>query len=175
MPGSDSTYVADFRDEASVLERVLMAIIEAHTTPETESLQQRRLETALAALLGSALPAERDMEAAVLFMDRQRRRAVCDADMLALSCRGDILPAIPTLSELAEAAARKILQCSEADVPDAVDALCRSFRLRAARTAIEPDPICEALRTEAVERICDELAEWNIATWRSRRRQSTAV
>jgi len=167
MSGSDSTYRVPSGDGASVLERVLLAIIEAYTIPETKGSQQRRLETALAALMGSAPSAERDMERALLFMDRQRRQAVCEAEMLALSRSGDMAPAIPTLSELAEDAARNVLQCSEADLPTAVDALCRSFRQRAAHTAIEPDPICEARRTEAVERICDELAECDIATRRS--------
>jgi hypothetical protein len=175
MSGSDSTYTVTFGDGASVLERVLLAIIDAHSTDEDAGSRAERLQAAMTALLGPVSPAERDLEAALMFMARQRRHAVCEAEMLALSGRGDMAPAIPTLSELAEAAAQKILQCSEADVPAAANALCRSFRQRAAHTAIDPDPICEALRTEAVERICDELAEWDIATWRSSRRQSTAV
>jgi hypothetical protein len=95
--------------------------------------------------------------------------------MLALSGRGGIPPNIPTIAELAENAARKVLQCRDADLPAAVDELCNSFRGYKARTAIEPDPICEALKAQAVERICDELAEWDIATSRCGRRQSTAV
>ncbi len=46
MSGSDSTYHAMFGDGSSVLEHVLLAIIEAHSTPETSGSQQRRLETA---------------------------------------------------------------------------------------------------------------------------------
>lgn len=175
MPGSDSTYLAMFGDGSSVLGHVLLAIIEAHSTPETSGSQQRRLETALAALLGSASPAQRNMEAAHAFMARQRRHAVCEAEMLALSGRGGIPTAIPTITELAENAARRILQCRDTDLPAAVDELCKSFRRYAARTEIEPDPIYEALKAQAVERICGELAEWDIATSRCGRRQSTAV
>lgn len=95
--------------------------------------------------------------------------------MLALSGRGGIPTAIPTITELAENAARRILQCRDTDLPAAVDELCKSFRRYAARTEIEPDPIYEALKAQAVERICGELAEWDIATSRCGRRQSTAV
>ncbi len=98
MLSSDSTYAANVSDGTSVLEGVLLAIIEAHITPETGGSQQRRLETALAALLGSTSPAQRNMVAALAFMARQRRHAVCEAEMLALSGRGDIPPAIPTIA-----------------------------------------------------------------------------
>lgn len=56
MSGSDSTYAAIFGDGASVLERVLLAIIEAHTTLETEGRQGERLEAAMTALIGPVTP-----------------------------------------------------------------------------------------------------------------------
>ncbi|WP_299865673.1 hypothetical protein [uncultured Hoeflea sp.] len=175
MSGSDSTYHPDFGDGASVLERVLLAIIEAHTTPEAAGAQQERLQAAMVALIGPGTRKGHDMNKALLFMARQRRHAICEAEMLALSGRGGIPPAILTIAELAENAARKFLQCRDTDLPAAVDELCKSFRRYKAGTAIEPDPICEALKTQAVERICDELAEWDIATSRSGRRQSTTI
>lgn len=175
MSASDSTYLVPSGDGSNLLERVLLAFIEAHSTPATSGSQKRRLETALAALLGSASPAQRNMEAAHAFMVRQRRHAICEAEFSALSTYGEIPPAIPTIVELTENAAQRILQCKGTDLPAAVGELCKWFRRYATRTAIESDSICQALKSEAVGRICNERAEWDIATSRSGRRQSTAV
>lgn len=44
---------------ATVLERLLLAIINAHTTPETEACQRGRLRVAVTALIGPAQDAYR--------------------------------------------------------------------------------------------------------------------
>ena len=51
MSVSDSTYLADFGDGNTVLERVLLAVINAHTTGETEGHKAERLQMAMMALI----------------------------------------------------------------------------------------------------------------------------
>lgn len=164
MSVSDSTYRATFGAGASVLERVLLAIINAHTTQETEGRQGERLEAAMAALIGPAMPSDRDMERALLHMARQRREDACDLEMAALRFRGGVQPrATRSVPELATAAVREILGITAADKAQAtVRILCEMFRKR--RTAMEHDPVREAREAEAVQRLCDELAEWDVPT-----------
>lgn len=57
MSASDPTTItttAQAEYGATVLEQMLLAIINAHTTPETEGSQHRRLGVAMTALIGPA-------------------------------------------------------------------------------------------------------------------------
>lgn len=57
MSASDSTAIkpaAQPEYGATVLERLLLAIINAHTTPETDGFQRGRLRIAVTALIGPA-------------------------------------------------------------------------------------------------------------------------
>lgn len=164
MSVSDSTYWAILGDGTSVLERVLLAIINAHTTRATEGLQAERLQAAMTALVGPAMPSHRDMERALLHMARQRREEACDIEMTALQFRGRVQPrAARSVPELATAAVREILGITAADKAQApVRVLCEMFRKR--RTTMEHDPVREAREAEAVQLLCDELAEWDVPT-----------
>lgn len=166
MSVNDSTYRADFGDGNSVLERVLLAIINAHTTNETEGRQQERLDAAMAALIGPATRAEHDLEHALQFMARQRQRDICDVEMRALrSCSVAPIGAARTVQQLANLAAHEVLGCaSAADVQETVRVLCDMFRRRGKVNDVEEDYIRDALKAEAVQRVCDELAEWNVPT-----------
>lgn len=161
----DSTYAVVEAGDATVLERVLLAIIKAHTTPETAGREAARQQAAMDALMGPASLDEKRIEEALQFMTRYRQRANCDAEIAALSLRREITAnAIPTLSELAEAAAREILHCRKAEMSAMVRLLCRLYRQRAMYSAVEADLVGKALKAEAVKRICDELYEWGIST-----------
>lgn len=92
MSVSDSTYAAISEGGGTVLERGLLAIINAHTTSETEGGQAERLQAAMRALLGPITPNERDMERALIHMVRQRQKDACDIEMDALWLRGDARP-----------------------------------------------------------------------------------
>ena len=164
MSGSDSTYAANFGNGASVLERVLLAIIEEHTTLETEGRQGERLEAAMTALIGPVTPRECGMERALLYMARQRQKDVCDLEMAAMRLCGDVRPrAARSVSALATLAAREILGITAADEVQATAAvLCDMFRRRGMVDAVERDHVWVALEAEAVRRILDELAEWTI-------------
>ena len=164
MSGSDSTFLAPFGDGSSVLERVLLAIIEAHTTPETEGRQQERLGTAMGALIGPVTDHERQIEQAVRYMVRERQRDICEAEMAAIpSSRTAATTSARPIAQLAEVAARKVLGCS---TPAELCAVARDLRLRYRLSAqtrpIEPDPITAALEEEAVGRILAELQEWGV-------------
>ena len=166
MSGSDSTYRAIFGDGATVLERVLLAIINAHTDADTEGRQWERLSTAMSALVGPATAKERDLEKALLFIVRERQRDVCDAEMHAMysgkrASRVETR-SVPTLARLA---AVEILGCATpAEKVPAVHALCALYQDRFGLHARDYDEVREALQSEAVQHICDELAEWGIAT-----------
>ena len=166
MSGSDSTYRVTSGDGASVLERVLLAIINAHTDADTEGRQWERLSTAMSVLVGPATAKERDLEKALLFIVRERQRDVCDAEMHAMCSRKRASRAetrsVPTLARLA---AVEILGCATpAEKVPAVHALCAMYQDRFGLHARDYDEVREALQSEAVQHICDELAEWGIAT-----------
>ncbi|WP_196260227.1 hypothetical protein [Pelagibacterium limicola] len=163
MSVDDSICRADFCDGASVLERVLLAIINAHTTNETEGRQQERLDAAMMALIGPATQFGHDLERALQFMARQRQRDVCDVEMRALrSCSVAPIDAVRTILELAHLAAREVMGCtSAADVQETAHVLCDMFRRRGNAACAEPDAVREALEAEAVQRIIGELAEWD--------------
>jgi len=164
MSVNDSTYLADFGNGSTVLERVLLAIIEANTTGETEGCQQARLDAAMVALIGPAKPVEHELERALQFMARQRQRDICDVEMRALrSCSATPIGAARTVPELAHLAAREVMGCSSAtDVQETARVLCEMFRKRGNAACLEPDLVREALKAETVQRILGELAEWHI-------------
>lgn len=166
MSVSGSTYVAAFGDGTSVLERVLLAIINAHTTDETEDHKAERLQMAMTALIGPAARNGRDMERALLFMRRQRQRDVCDVEMQALrSCAGFPTYATRTVAELATLAACEVLGCIAAsEVQTTASVLCEMFRKHGNNYGAELDHVKEALEAEAVQRLCVELAEWDVPT-----------
>ncbi|WP_406873564.1 hypothetical protein WHT83_08875 [Aminobacter sp. P9b] len=166
MSVSDSTYWAIFGDGTSVLERVLLAIINAHTTRATEGLQAERLQAAMTALIGPAARDGQDMERALLFMRRHRQRDVCDVEMQALrSCAGSTTCATRTVSELATLAACEVLGCTTAgEVEVTARVLCETFCKRGSPYEVALDHVQEVLEAEAVQRFCDELAEWGVPT-----------
>jgi hypothetical protein len=164
MSVSDSTYGAAFGDGASVLERVLLAIINAHTTDATEGRQAERLQAAMGALIGA--PNGHNIERALLFMGRHRQRDICDVEMHALrSYAGAPKCATRTVPELATLAAREVMGCTAAvEVQATARVLCEIFRKRGNAYGLAPDNVQEALEAEAVQRFCDELAEWDVPT-----------
>ncbi|MGY6570565.1 MAG: hypothetical protein ACXIVE_16360 [Salinarimonas sp.] len=166
MSVNDSTYLRDFGEGNTVLERVLLAIINAHTTSETEGHQQERLDAAMAALIGPARQVGHDFERALQFMAQQRQRDICDAEMRALrSCSVAPVGAARTVPELASLAAREVMGCaSPADVQATASVLGERFRKRGGVNGVEPDHVREALEAEAVQRIIGELAEWDLPT-----------
>lgn len=112
MSGSDSTCAT--MAGHTVLERVLLAIINAHTTSETEGHQSERLQSAMRALLGPITPHERDLERALLFMARERQRDICHLEMAVLLPRHGDPRAARSIPELAKLAAREVLGCATA-------------------------------------------------------------
>jgi hypothetical protein len=166
MSVNGSTYRAVFGDGSSVLERVLLALINANPTGETEGRQQERLDAAMVALVGPATLAGHGFERALQYMARQRQRDICDVEMSAVrSCSPAPVGATRTVQELASLAAREVMGCtSAADVQETARVLCEMFRRRGKVNDVEPDHVQEALEAEAVQRLCDELAEWNVPT-----------
>lgn len=174
MSGSGSTYLASFGDGASVLERLLLAIIEAHTTPENEGRQYERLSVAINALTGDVKATVRDEATAKAldWMKRERHRDACDYDMRVLSSGGNDAGQRPrTLQELALLAAHQFLDCS--NLVEQHEATKRLFKQFAEQrradgfhdgTAYDCDLTREAVETDAVKRLCAELAEWDVPT-----------
>lgn len=149
---------------ATVLERVLLAIIRAHTTPETEGREAERFSAAVMALVGSRTSARDGYDDALMFMARQRQRDVCDYEMSGLRRGADAgRSRIRSNMELAKLAAREVLGCTASDIRAIASRLCDMFSRQRSRTT-EPDYVREVLETEAVKRLCDELAEWDIPT-----------
>lgn len=164
MSVSDPTYLGAFGGSPSVLERVLLAIINAHTTSETEGHKAERLQMAMTALIGPAARDEKDMERALLFMERQRQKDICDFEMHALRSFADGPMRAPrSVSELASMAARDVMgRKSIAEVQATASVLCGVFRNRGTACNVEQDYAQEALEIEAVQRLCAELAEWDV-------------
>lgn len=168
MSVGDSTYLAPFGDGASVLERVLLAIINAHTDAETEGRQWERLQAAMTALVGTEVRDGQDTEGALLFMVRARQKDICDAEMRVLSSRAaSPTAAVRTIPELANFAARQVMGCTDASqVQATARVLCEMFRRRGKACAAEPDHVREAMEAEAVRRVLGELAEWDVPSIR---------
>lgn len=149
---------------ATVLERVLLAIINAHTTPQTQGHEAERLSAAMMALVGSCKSAEDGYDDALLFMARQRQRDVCDYEMSGLRRGADAGGSrIRSNMELAKLAAHEVLECTTSDIRIVASRLCNMFSRQRIRT-VEPDYVQEALETEAVKRLCNELSEWDVPT-----------
>jgi len=166
MSGSDSTTPVFATHDATVLERVLLAIINAHTDAESDGHQQERLAAAMTALVGHATPDRRNMDKAVLFMVRERQKDVCNFEMRSLRSHADVpMCAVRSVSELASIAARKVMGCTTpVGVQATASVLCDLFRNRGNAYSVEPGHVREALEADAVQRICDELAEWDVRT-----------
>lgn len=168
MSGSDSTCAAGFGDGGTVLERVLLAIINAHTTPATDGRQIERLDAAMAALTGTDWPADPSHEAALgralSFMVRERQRDVCDRDMDMLRRGGGMVRPVRSGRELATMAASKFLGCaSMAELHGTTDRLAARFNShRRECGSVGYDAAREAMETEAVQRLCAELSEWDV-------------
>ena len=156
---------ADFTNlrAETVLERVLMAIIEAHPSPEMERRQVDRLQEAMAMLLGTSKVHSAAIDKALMFMVRERQRDICNADMSALAIGSNITPlAVRSVSELAEIAARDVLGLAcPVEVRAMVGVLDREYRRRTGWQAVE-HPAHEAMQDEAVRRILEELGEWDV-------------
>lgn len=147
----------------TVLERVLLAIINAHTTSESEGRQAERLQSAMGALLGPSTPQERDLERALVFMARERQRDICDVEMAALLPCPAKPEAARSIPELAKLAAREVLGCATgAELQAAARLLCEMYRRRG--KAAGHEHVREELQAEAIRRLCDELAEWDVPT-----------
>jgi hypothetical protein len=151
---------------ATVLERILLAIIDAHTSCENDGQQAKRLEAALLALVGPPRRNQGEMDKALLFMVQQRRRDICDFELGAVLTRPNgTLSAARPISELASLAARDVMGSSDAnEIQAAARVLCSTYRKWGREQAGEHDHVREALENEAVERFCDELAEWDVPT-----------
>lgn len=148
----------------TVLERVLLAIIEANTTLETAGYQQKRLDAAMTALLGPVTEAERRLEQALRFMARERQRDACEAEMAVFaSCDSAIAPSLRSIRELAKFAAREVMGCATAiEVEASVSVLCNLHCQRRRVYDVELDHVRDALEAEAVRRILDQFAEWDV-------------
>ena len=146
---------------ATVLERILLAIINAHSSCDTDGQQAKRLEAAMLALLGPPRRNDCELDKALLFMVQQRRRDICLFELGAFLIRpnGTISTARP-IFELASLAARDVMGCSDAnEIQATARVLCSTYRKWGREQAGEHEHVREALENEAVERFCDELAE----------------
>ncbi len=150
----------------TVLERVLFAIIKAHPSSDTDASDLERLDMAMTALIGAFRPDAVRMEQALLFMVRQRQRDACDFEVSAFgSNRDESLGAVYSVKQSAALAAREVLGLENAcDIQFAACLLYGAYRGRNRLNSFEYDHVREAREDEAVRHICDELAEWDIAT-----------
>lgn len=148
----------------TVLERVLLAIIEAHPGDGACGPAQERLEIALKALLGTSPARSAAFNEALVFMVREHQHDACNADMSALAVGSGIHSAAArSMRDLAEIAARSVLGLvCPTEAHEAADLLCREYRRQAGQQAVEGDPAREAMQDEAVRCILDELAEWDV-------------
>jgi hypothetical protein len=149
--------------EGAVLERVLLTIIKAHPARSVDGQDYVRLRVAMAALTGQDAEMDRDagMSAAIDWMARERQRDLCDHDMKVLSAFEH--RHARSVRELAMLAAYEFLEPVNAvDVHELAERLCAMFNERRRSMHLKGyDAEREVLETEAVERICAELAEWN--------------
>jgi hypothetical protein len=84
--------------------------------------------------------------------------------MGALRLCGDVRP-VRSVSELATQAAREILGRTHAgEIQATARALCEMYRRRGELHAVAYDNVREVLEAEAVQRLCNELAEWDVPT-----------
>lgn len=148
--------------EGTVLERVLLAIIRAHPTLEADWQDYERLRVVMAALMGQGEAViKADFSAALDWMARERQHDLCDRDMKSLS--GFEYSPVRTIHELAMLAAHEFLQLGDvADNNELAKRLCVLFEAEGCLSRLGFDAEREALESEAVERVCAELAEWDL-------------
>lgn len=145
--------------EGTVLERVLLTIIKAHPAAGSDWQDYERLRVAMTALTGQSetLGIEADLSAALDWMVRERQHDLCDRDMKSLS--GFDYSPIRTVHELAMLAANDFLQLG--DIAELAERLCAMYKAEGCLSRGGFDAEREALESEAVERVCAELAEWD--------------
>ena len=151
---------------ATVLERILLAIINAHTSAESHGQQAKRLEAAMTALIGPAKRNDCDMDKALLFIVRQRQRDICDLELDAVCNRANgTIGALSSISKLASLAAQEVLGCSDADeISSTARILCAVYHEWRENHFGNYDHALATLESEAVRRFCDELADWGVTT-----------
>jgi hypothetical protein len=148
----------------TVLERVLLAIIEAHTTPPNRGQALERLDVAMSALLGPVTERESRLTDAVVFMSGQRGQDALARDMeIVTPLEAEVRTRSRSITELARLAALEIVGCSERDLEDTAEVLCDLYRTTCDRHGTDMDPVEEALRHEAAERICTTLRDFGVS------------
>ena len=114
--------------DGTVLECVLLAIIEAHTTPATDGDQHRRLNAAMDALTGDPKASKQDEANAKAFewMARERQRDACNHEMsVLLAGPNEAKRPRRSVRELAILAAHEFLNClNDDELLAATDMLC---------------------------------------------------
>ena len=148
----------------TVLERVLMAIIEAHTTPANSGQELERLNIAMSALLGPVTEKDSRLAEAVAFMSAQRGHdaLACDMELIA-SSKAQGSARSRSIAELARLAAREVVGCSEKDLEGTAQVLSDRYRTGWEFRDIDMDPVEEALRLEATEQICTTLRDFGVS------------
>ncbi len=148
----------------TVLERVLLAIIEAHTTPANSGQEHERLNIAMSALLGPVTERESRLAEAVAIMSAQRGHDALACDMeLITSPKAQGRARSRSIAELALLAAREVVGCSDGDLEGTVQLLGDRYRTGWELSDIDMDPVEEALRLEAAEQICMTLRDFGVS------------
>lgn len=147
----------------TVLERVLLAIIEAHTTPTDSGRELERLNIAMNALLGPVTNGESRLADAVAFTSAQRGHDALARDMeLIAPSKAQGSARSRSIAELARLAAREIVGCSAGDLEDTAQVLRDRYRTGWEFRELDLDPVDEALRLEAAEQICLTLRDFGL-------------
>ncbi len=175
----------------TVLEQVLYAIVKAHPTKSGKDSERSRVQKALTALLGSQqlrTPFESDrFDKALRHMAKQRHIDEANVSLHQFRTRNEsapnATPLVRSYAELAREAASLFLPSESAEemysnarrLEEMISGRHQkkggkysdvdfegTYRFR----AVEHDYVGETLEAEAVTRICNELAEWGVATKR---------
>lgn len=148
----------------TVLERVLIAIIKAHTTPATSGKELERLNIAMSALLGPVTEKESRLADAVAFISAQRGHDALARDMeFIASSKAQDSARSRSIAELARLAAREVVGCSEGDLEGTAKVLSDRYRAGWQLSDTYMDPVEEALRLEAAEQICMILRDFGVS------------
>jgi hypothetical protein len=99
-------------------------------------------------------------------MAQQRQRDICDFEIgSVLNRTSGTTGAARPIYELASLAAREVMGCSDANkVLCTARVLCSTYDQWGREHSDEHDHFREALEAEAVQRFCDDLAEWDVPT-----------
>jgi hypothetical protein len=99
-------------------------------------------------------------------MAQQRQRDICDFEIgSVLNRTSGTTGAARPIYELASLAAREVMGCSDANkVLCTARVLCSTYDQLGREHSDEHDHFREALEAEAVQRFCDDLAEWDVPT-----------